>query len=139
MKKPIVLWISALSLAGLTACQGKPAATTGPAGSQSAVNTSAALSDAEKAMVVAKVNDTVITLEEFQRRLESIPPYARARYNTFEHRKEFLIHHLIGFSERTPFRMSDNTIDRAAFRNHCRRYLSGVRSFFFPETILSPE
>ncbi len=44
----------------------------------------------QKSDVLAQVDDTVITVSEFQERINSQTPYVRARYNSPEHKKEFL-------------------------------------------------
>ncbi len=48
------------------------------------------LTPEEKGKVVARVGDRVITLEEFERRLNQQSPFARARYNSAERKREFL-------------------------------------------------
>lgn len=48
------------------------------------------LTDAERAMVVAKIGDFKITLGEVERQLASQPAFARARYRTFDKKVEFL-------------------------------------------------
>lgn len=48
------------------------------------------LDEAEKGKVLAKVGDARITLEDFERRLEQQSPFARARYNSLERKREFL-------------------------------------------------
>ena len=48
------------------------------------------LTDDEKTKVVAKVGDRVITLEDFERRLQQQSPFARSRYNSLERKREFL-------------------------------------------------
>ena len=40
--------------------------------------------------VLAQVDETVITVGEFQERINSQSPYVRARYTSLEHKKEFL-------------------------------------------------
>lgn len=40
--------------------------------------------------VLAQVDDTLITVSEFQERINSQSPYVRARYTSLEHKKEFL-------------------------------------------------
>ncbi|MCA9537927.1 MAG: peptidyl-prolyl cis-trans isomerase [Myxococcales bacterium] len=44
----------------------------------------------EKARIVARVGDTVITLEEFEQRLDQQSPFARARYDSLQRKQEFL-------------------------------------------------
>src|SRR5262245_17686872 len=41
-------------------------------------------------MVLAKVDDVVITVGELQERLNRMSPYVRARYTSLEQKKEFL-------------------------------------------------
>lgn len=48
------------------------------------------LSETEKAQVVARVGDEVITLEEFEARLNQQSPFARARYDSPQRKREFL-------------------------------------------------
>src|SRR5437762_10322726 len=40
--------------------------------------------------VLAQVDDVVITVADFQERINSQSPYVRARYTSIEHKKEFL-------------------------------------------------
>jgi peptidyl-prolyl cis-trans isomerase C len=47
-------------------------------------------SDAELATPVAEINGTVITLADFQDRINKQSPYIRARYTSMERKKEFL-------------------------------------------------
>jgi len=45
----------------------------------------------EQGLVIARINDTAITLKDFERAIASQPPYARARYfSSPERQKEFL-------------------------------------------------
>ena len=44
----------------------------------------------QKSDVLAQVDDTTITISEFQERINSQSPYVRARYTSPEHKKEFL-------------------------------------------------
>ncbi len=48
------------------------------------------LTPEEKGKIVARIGDRVITLEQFERRLNQQSPFARARYNSAERKKEFL-------------------------------------------------
>lgn len=48
------------------------------------------LTEEERGKVVAKVGDEVITLAEFERQLNQQSPFARARYNSLERKREFL-------------------------------------------------
>ncbi len=48
------------------------------------------LTPEEKGKVVARVGEMVITLEEFERRLNQQSPFARARYSSVAKKKEFL-------------------------------------------------
>ena len=48
------------------------------------------LTPEEKGKVVARIGDHVITLAEFERRLNQQSPFARARYNSAERKREFL-------------------------------------------------
>lgn len=48
------------------------------------------LTPEEKGRVLARVGDVTITLEDFERRLNQQSPFARARYNTLERKREFL-------------------------------------------------
>ncbi|MCA9543077.1 MAG: peptidyl-prolyl cis-trans isomerase [Myxococcales bacterium] len=48
------------------------------------------LTEEERGKVVAKVGDVVITLEDFERRLNQQSPFARSRYDSLERKKEFL-------------------------------------------------
>lgn len=54
------------------------------------IATAGDLTPEEKGRVVARVGDHVITLEEFERRLNQQSPFARARYNSTERKREFL-------------------------------------------------
>lgn len=45
---------------------------------------------ASRGDVLAQVDDTVITVSEFQERINSQSPYVRARYTSLEHKREFL-------------------------------------------------
>lgn len=48
------------------------------------------LSSVEQGEVIAKVNGELITLGEFERRLNAQAPFARSRYNTVERKRDFL-------------------------------------------------
>lgn len=48
------------------------------------------LTPEEKAEIVARVDDAVITLEQFESRLNQQSPFARARYDSPQRKKEFL-------------------------------------------------
>ncbi len=48
------------------------------------------LTPEEKGKVVARIGDRVITLDEFERRLNQQSPFARARYNSPDRKREFL-------------------------------------------------
>lgn len=50
----------------------------------------AGLSDQERGQVLAKVDDTVISVGEFTDRINKQSPYIRARYTSIERKKEFL-------------------------------------------------
>jgi peptidyl-prolyl cis-trans isomerase C len=45
---------------------------------------------ASRGDVLAQIDDTVITVSEFQERINSQSPYVRARYTSLEHKREFL-------------------------------------------------
>lgn len=53
-------------------------------------NGSSTLSKEEQGEVVALINDQSITLGEFEGRLNALAPFARARYNTPDRKKDFL-------------------------------------------------
>jgi peptidyl-prolyl cis-trans isomerase C len=71
-----------------TACVEKPTKEESQGGT--AFKSSGALTEGEKGEVVARVGDQTITLEEFERRLNQQSPFARARYNSLERKREFL-------------------------------------------------
>jgi peptidyl-prolyl cis-trans isomerase C len=48
------------------------------------------LAASSRSDVLAQVDDTVITVAEFQDRINSQTPYVRARYTSLEHKKQFL-------------------------------------------------
>jgi peptidyl-prolyl cis-trans isomerase C len=48
------------------------------------------LASSGRADVLAQIDDSVITVAEFQERINSQSPYVRARYTSLEHKKEFL-------------------------------------------------
>lgn len=55
-----------------------------------AIATASELTDAQRAEVVAKIGDEMITLGQFEERLNNQPAYVRVRYNSLEKKKEFL-------------------------------------------------
>ena len=67
--------------------KGKQTATKTTAGGGAALP---AQSDAELATALAKVDDVVITVGEFQERINRQAPYIRARYTSLEQKREFL-------------------------------------------------
>jgi peptidyl-prolyl cis-trans isomerase C len=86
MKRIPTLPLCAALLFG--ACVEKPTKDEAPGGA--AFKSSGALTEGEKGEVVARVGDETITLEEFERRLNQQSPFARARYNSLERKREFL-------------------------------------------------
>jgi peptidyl-prolyl cis-trans isomerase C len=76
--------LARLSLLAATAClaAGVPACRQNKAKSK--------VSAADPSQVVAKVDDAVITVGEFQERINKQSPFVRARYTTVEKKKEFL-------------------------------------------------
>ncbi|NUN15536.1 MAG: peptidyl-prolyl cis-trans isomerase [Myxococcales bacterium] len=54
------------------------------------MTTTSALTDAQRAEVIAKIGDETITLGQFEERLNNQPAYVRVRYNSLEKKKEFL-------------------------------------------------
>jgi peptidyl-prolyl cis-trans isomerase C len=72
--RPLLLVVS-LGLAACTANKGK---------------NKPAQDNADLGQVVAKVDDTVITVGDFQERINKQSPFIRARYSTLEKKKEFL-------------------------------------------------
>ncbi len=55
------------------------------------------LSPGDQAQVLARVNETTITLGDFERRIEAQPPYARARYVASPERQKEFLDNLIRF------------------------------------------
>ena len=52
--------------------------------------TNSTLSEDDQVSVIAKIEDELITLGEFERRLNEQPPFARARYNSIVRKEDFL-------------------------------------------------
>jgi peptidyl-prolyl cis-trans isomerase C len=48
------------------------------------------LTEDERGRIVARIGDTVITLADFERRLNQQSPFARSRYSSLQRKKEFL-------------------------------------------------
>jgi peptidyl-prolyl cis-trans isomerase C len=98
---PFLLLATAL---GTWACEDETKPATGAGGSAASAKPAAsgalarvedpafdsALSPDERKQVVATIGEMSITLGEFERRLNQQAPYARARYNSLERKKEFL-------------------------------------------------
>ena len=91
-KLGLFLSLAVLASFGASACQKKPSdkqqasATNTAAGGPSAPPQSAE----ELKTPLAKIDDVVITLGEFQERVNRQSPYIRARYTSLEQKKEFL-------------------------------------------------
>jgi peptidyl-prolyl cis-trans isomerase C len=77
-----------LALVAATGCVPKPEKEKVQTGT--AFKSSNGLTDAEKGKVVARIGDREITLEQFERELNQQSPFARARYNSLERKREFL-------------------------------------------------
>ena len=54
------------------------------------IQRTSSLSEADQREVIAKIDDELITLGEYERRLNAQAPFARARYNSLERKKDFL-------------------------------------------------
>ncbi|MCS6912613.1 MAG: peptidyl-prolyl cis-trans isomerase [Myxococcales bacterium] len=73
-RAPCLAWGFGLLLLLLAACQNTP--------TRSLAST--------RSDVLAQIDDVVITVADFQERINSQSPYVRARYTSLEHKKEFL-------------------------------------------------
>ncbi|MEE2786241.1 MAG: peptidyl-prolyl cis-trans isomerase [Myxococcota bacterium] len=76
----LMLWT--WSLVGCTSDQDK--------GAEYTLATESSLSEGQKKRVVARIGDRMITLEEFESRLNEKSPFVRARYNSPNRKQEFL-------------------------------------------------
>jgi peptidyl-prolyl cis-trans isomerase C len=94
-KLGLFLSIAVLASLGASACQKKPSDSQ-KAAAQNGKNTAAGGPSAppqsaeELKTPLAKIDDVVITLGEFQERVNRQSPYIRARYTSLEQKKEFL-------------------------------------------------
>jgi peptidyl-prolyl cis-trans isomerase C len=94
-KLGLFLSIAVLASFGTSACQKKPSDSQGARpqkdGTSAAGGPSAPPQSAEELKTpLAKIDDVVITLGEFQERVNRQSPYIRARYTSLEQKKEFL-------------------------------------------------
>jgi peptidyl-prolyl cis-trans isomerase C len=87
---PFRILVGAAALLALAACKPEKKPPTTSSAAQPLATSGNTLSDADKGKVVARVGDAVITLEDFERRLNQQTPFARNRYNTLERKREFL-------------------------------------------------
>ena len=81
-----LLLTAALATLGLAGCRDDAAKSAGGI----ALAQGDELTPEEKGRVVAKIGDETITLADFERRLNQQSPFARARYNSLERKREFL-------------------------------------------------
>ncbi len=55
-----------------------------------------------------------------------------------QRRSQFAVHNLVTFVELVaPLRMADENMRGSSFPQHCRRYLTGVRTLFLPVHVLA--
>jgi peptidyl-prolyl cis-trans isomerase C len=87
---PAFLLAVALATAGVVACNKSSDGASGEAAPGTKTGELAPQSADELGQVLAKVDDTVITVGEFQDRINRQSPYIRARYTSLEQKKDFL-------------------------------------------------
>jgi peptidyl-prolyl cis-trans isomerase C len=61
-----------------------------PAQAPTSLNPDSTLSDDQQRQLLARINNQDLTLGEYERRLNALAPFARARYNTPTRKKDFL-------------------------------------------------